>query len=69
MEAAVEEEVIFRQEASRRVQVDHPPLRIIGDINERTTKSRSQKISHFSHSTFVATFESKDIGHTPSDPN
>jgi hypothetical protein len=53
----------------RRVQVDHPPSRIIGDINERTTQSRSKNASHFAHSTFVATFEPKDIGHALSDPN
>jgi hypothetical protein len=56
-------------ERPRRVQVDHPPSIIIGDINERTTRSRSRNASHFAHSAFVATFEPKDIGHTLSDPN
>jgi hypothetical protein len=51
------------------VQVDHPPSRIIVDINERTTRSRSRNASHFAHSTFIATFEPKDIGHAQSDPN
>jgi hypothetical protein len=37
VEAAAEGEVVSRREAPRRVQVDHPPSRIIGDINERTT--------------------------------
>jgi hypothetical protein len=41
VEAAAEGEVVSRREAPRRVQVDHPPSRIIGDINERTTRSRS----------------------------
>jgi hypothetical protein len=36
-EAAVEEEVASRREPPRRVQVDHPASRIIGDMNERTT--------------------------------
>jgi hypothetical protein len=39
-EAAVEGEVASRREPPRRVQVDHPASRIIGDMNERTTRSR-----------------------------
>jgi hypothetical protein len=69
VEAAAEGDVVSRREASRRVQVDHPPSRIIDDINERTTWSRSRNASHFAHSTFVATFEPKDIGHALSDSN
>jgi hypothetical protein len=69
VEAAVKGEVVSRREEPRRAQVDHPSLRIIGDINERTTRSRSKNASHFAHSAFVATFEPKDNGHTLSDPN
>jgi hypothetical protein len=69
VEATAEGEVISRREASRRVQVDHRPSIIIGDINEHTTRSRSRNASHFAHSAFVATFELKDIGHALSDPN
>jgi hypothetical protein len=69
VEAAVEGEVVSRREAPRCVQVDHPPSRIISDINGRTTRSRSRNASHFAHSSFVATFEPKDIGHALSDPN
>jgi hypothetical protein len=69
VEAAAEGEVFSRREALRCVQVDHPPLRIISDINERTMRSRSRNVSHFAHSDFFATFEPKDIGHTHSDPN
>jgi hypothetical protein len=69
VEAAAEGEVVSRRDASRHVQVDHPPSRIIGDINERTTRSRSRNASHFAHSAFVSTFEPKDIGHALSDPN
>jgi hypothetical protein len=69
VEAAAEGEVVSRRETPRHVQVDHPPSRIIGDMNERTTRSRSRNVSHFAHSTFVATFEPKDIGYTLSDPN
>jgi hypothetical protein len=61
--------VVSRREASRRVLFDHPPSRIISDINERTTQSRSRNASHFVNLAFVATFELKDIGHTLSDPN
>jgi hypothetical protein len=66
-EATVEGEVAPRREPPRRVQVDHPASRIIGDMNERTTWSRVQNNSHFAHAVFVATFEPKDIGHTLSD--
>jgi hypothetical protein len=34
VEAVAEGEVVSRREAPRRVQVDHPPSRIISDINE-----------------------------------
>jgi hypothetical protein len=69
VEEATKGEVFSRRDAPRHIQVDHEPSRIIGDINERTTQSRSTNASHFAHSAFVATFEPKDIGHTPSDPN
>ena len=67
VEAAIEGEAISRPEAPRQVQKDHPPSKIIGDLNERTTRSRSQNISHFAHSTFVASFEPKNVGHALSD--
>jgi hypothetical protein len=63
VEATTEGEVVSRREAPRRVQVDHPPSRIISDINERMTRLRSRNASHFAHLAFVATFEPKDIGH------
>jgi hypothetical protein len=62
--AIVEREVSSRREPPRRVQVDHPASKIIGDMNERTTRSRVQNNYHFTHAAFVATFEPKDIGHT-----
>jgi hypothetical protein len=68
-EATVEGEVASRREPLWRVQVDHPASRIIGDMNERTTRSRVRNISHFAHAAFVATFEAKDIGHALSDHN
>jgi hypothetical protein len=42
---------------------------MIEELHERVTRSRSQHISHFAHSTFVATFEPRDVGHALSDPN
>jgi hypothetical protein len=68
-EATVEGEVAPRREPPRRVQVDHPASRIIGDMNERTTQSRVRNNCHFAHAAFVATFEPKNIGHTLSDHN
>jgi hypothetical protein len=62
-EATVEGEVASRREPPRRVQVDHPASRIIGDMNECTTRSRVRNNSHFTHAAFVATFDPKDIGH------
>jgi hypothetical protein len=52
----VEGEVASRQEPPRRVQVDHPASRIIGDMNERTTRSKVRNNSYFAHAAFVATF-------------
>jgi hypothetical protein len=69
MESAAEGEVVSKRGAPRHIQVDHPPSRIIDDINERTTRSRSKNTSQFSHSAFVPTFEPKDVGHALSDPN
>jgi hypothetical protein len=60
-EATVEGEVASRREPPRQVHVDHPASRIIGDMNERTTRSRVWNNSHFAHAAFVATFEPKDI--------
>jgi hypothetical protein len=68
-EATVEGEVASRREPPRRVQVDHPASRIIGNMNERTTRLRVQNNSHFAHAAFVATFEPKDIEHALSDHN
>jgi hypothetical protein len=67
--ATIEGEVASRWEPPRRVQVDHPASRIIGNMNERTTRSRIRKNSHFAHATFVAMFEPKGIGHALSDHN
>jgi hypothetical protein len=68
-EATVEGEVASWREPPRRIQVDHPTSRIIGGMNERTTRLRVQNHSHFAHAACVATFEPKDIGHALSDHN
>jgi hypothetical protein len=49
--------------------VDHPASRIIGNINEHTTRARVRKNSQFAHAAFVATFEPKDNGYVLSDYN
>jgi hypothetical protein len=68
-EATVKGEVASSREHHRRVQVDHPASRIIGDMNERTTRSRVRNNCHFAHAAFVATSEPKVIGHALSDHN
>jgi hypothetical protein len=63
VEAAVE------GEAPHHIQHRHPPQQMIGELHERIARSRSQQISHFSHSAFVATFEPWYVGHALSNPN
>jgi hypothetical protein len=46
----------------------HPPQHIIGNLNERVTRSsRSAHLSYFSNTLFVALFEPRDVGHALSD--
>jgi hypothetical protein len=68
-EVTVEGEVASRREPPRRVQVNHLASRIIGDMNECTTRSRVRNNSHFAHAAFVSTFEPKDIRHALYDHN
>jgi hypothetical protein len=68
-EATVEGAVASRREPPRRVQVDHLALRIISDMNKRTTRSRVQNNSNFTHAAFVATFEPQNLRHALSDHN
>jgi hypothetical protein len=42
---------------------------MIGELHKQVTRSRSQHISHFAHSTFVVSFEPRDVGHALSDLN
>ena len=57
------------REAPRHIQRRHPPQTMIGNIDQQVTRSRSYHISDFAHSTFVASFEPRDVGHALSDPN
>ena len=61
--ALVEEEATSTREAPRHIQRRHPPQQMLGDLNERVTRSKVTSIAGFAHSAFVASFEPKDIGH------
>ncbi|WVZ84368.1 LOW QUALITY PROTEIN: hypothetical protein U9M48_031407, partial [Paspalum notatum var. saurae] len=54
---------------SRRVQRDHPPHRMIGDIHQRVTGSSVAFLAFFSHSAYVASLEPQDVSYALSDPN
>ena len=58
-----EEEATLTREAPRHIQRRHPPQQMLGDLNERVTRSKVTSIAGFAHSAFVASFEPKDIGH------
>ena len=60
----VEEETTSTREASRHIQRRHPPQQMVGDLNERVTRSKVTSIAGFAHLAFVASFEPKDIGHS-----
>ena len=65
----VEEEATSTREAPRHIQRRHPPQQMLGDLNERVTRSKVTSIADFAHSAFVASFEPKDIRHALSDSN
>ncbi|WVZ54237.1 LOW QUALITY PROTEIN: hypothetical protein U9M48_005064 [Paspalum notatum var. saurae] len=48
---------------------DHPPQRMISDLHQQVTRSLVNSLAFFSHSTFVASFESQDVSHALSNPN
>ncbi|WVZ70572.1 LOW QUALITY PROTEIN: hypothetical protein U9M48_019228 [Paspalum notatum var. saurae] len=56
-------------EDAGEVQRDHPPHRMIGDIYQHVTRSLVASLAFFSHSTYVASFEPRDVSHALSDPN
>jgi hypothetical protein len=60
----VEGEIISEPRALSHIQKVHPPQQIIGNLNERVTRSsRSAHLSCFSNTLFVALFEPRDVGH------
>jgi hypothetical protein len=64
----VEGEVVSEPGGPSHIQKVHPPQQIIGNLNERVTRSlRSAHLSHFSNTLFVALFEPRDVGHALSD--
>jgi hypothetical protein len=64
----VEREIISEPGAPSHIQKVHPPRQIIGNLNERVTRSlRSAHLSCFLNTLFVALFEPRDVGHALSD--
>jgi hypothetical protein len=64
----VEGEISSEPRAPSHIQKAHPPQQIIGNLNERVTRSsRSAHLSCFSNTLFVALFEPRDVGHALSD--
>jgi hypothetical protein len=50
--------------APSHVQKAHPPQQIIGNLNERVTRSlRIAYLSYFTNTLFVALFKPQDVGH------
>jgi hypothetical protein len=64
----VEGEISSEQGAPSHIQKAHPSQQIIGNLNERVTRStRLTHLSCFTNTLFVALFEPHDVGHTLSD--
>jgi hypothetical protein len=64
----VEWEIISESGAPSHIQKAHPPQQIIGNLNERVTRSsRSAHLSCFTNTLFVALFEPWDVGYALSD--
>jgi hypothetical protein len=60
----VEGEVVSELGAPSHIQKAHLPQQIIGNLNERVTRSsRSVHLSCFSNMLFIALFEPRDVGH------
>jgi hypothetical protein len=64
----VEGEIISELGAPSHIQKVHSPQQIIGNLNERVTRSSmSSHLSCFLNTLFVALFEPRDVGHALSD--
>jgi hypothetical protein len=60
--------IISESSAPSHVQKAHPPQQIIGNLNERVTRSsRSAHLSCFTNTLFVALSEPQDVAHALSD--
>jgi hypothetical protein len=56
--------IISEPGAPSHIQKAHPPQQIIGNQNERVTRSsRLAHLSCFLNTLFIALFESRDVGH------
>jgi hypothetical protein len=64
----VEGEIISESGAPSHIQKAHSPQQIIGNLNERVTRSsKSAHLSCFTNTLFVTLFKSQDVGHALSD--
>jgi hypothetical protein len=64
----VEGEIVSEWGAPSHIQKRHSPHQIIGNLNERVTRSlRSSHLFCFSNTLFVALFEPRDVGHALAD--
>jgi hypothetical protein len=64
----VEGEIISESSAPSHIQKAHPHQQIIGNLNERVTRSsRSAHLSYFINTLFIVSFEPRDVGYTLSD--
>jgi hypothetical protein len=64
----VEGEIVSKLGAPSHIQKAYPPQQIIGNMNERVTRSsRSAHLCCFSNTLFVALFEPRDVRHALSD--
>jgi hypothetical protein len=64
----VEGEIVSERGDPSHIQKRHPPQQIIGNLNERVT--RSSRLAHlycFLNTLFVTLFEPQDVGHALSD--
>jgi hypothetical protein len=66
--SGIEGEINSKNGAPSHIQKKYPPQQIIGNLNERVTRSsRSAHLSCFTNTLFVALFEPRNIGHALSD--
>jgi GTP1/Obg family GTP-binding protein len=60
----VEGEIVSEPGAPSHIQKTYPSQQIIGNLNERVTRSsRLAHLSCFSNTLFIALFEPRDVGH------